>query len=123
MRAAIIHIIGDMVQSIGVITAAVIIKVKPEWQIADPICTYLFSILVLMTTVPIFKDCIGMLMEASPSDIDTTDLYDQIRKLEVVQEIKDFHCWALSGGKYIMSCQIISNNGNKAIREINNICR
>ena len=45
MRAAIIHIIGDMVQSIGVISAAIIIKVKPEWKIADPICTYLFSIL------------------------------------------------------------------------------
>ena len=57
VRAAIVHIMGDMVQSIGVITAALIVKFKPEWKIADPICTYLFSILVLMTTVPIFIEC------------------------------------------------------------------
>lgn len=31
VRAAIVHIMGDMVQSIGVISAAIIIKVKPEW--------------------------------------------------------------------------------------------
>lgn len=72
IRAAIIHILGDMVQSIGVITASVILKFKtgPEWQIVDPICTYIFSVLVLMTTVPIFCDCIKIIMEATPDDID-----------------------------------------------------
>jgi len=62
-RAAVIHLLGDMVQSIGVISAAIIIYVKPEYKIADPICTYIFSVLVMMTTVPIFKDCIKMIME------------------------------------------------------------
>ena len=55
--------VGDMVQSLGVIVAAVIIYVKPDWTIADPICTFLFSILVMFTTVPIFKDCMRFLME------------------------------------------------------------
>lgn len=59
-----------MVQSVGVIAAAIIIKVKPEWQIADPICTFLFSVLVLFTTVPIFIDCTGIIMENTPSEID-----------------------------------------------------
>lgn len=71
IRAAMIHMLGDMVQSIGVIAASVIILLKPEWQIADPVCTYIFSVLVLFTTVPIFTDCIKIIMEASPGDIDT----------------------------------------------------
>lgn len=66
MRAAIVHMVGDMVQSIGVIIAAVIIYVKPDWTIADPICTFLFSILVMLTTVPIFTDAMRFLMENSP---------------------------------------------------------
>ena len=82
-----------MVQSIGVISAAIIIYVKPEYEIADPICTYIFSVLVLMTTVPIFNDCIKMIMEESPDEIDTIGLYNEILQIKTVQEIHDFHCW------------------------------
>ena len=121
IRAAIVHILGDMVQSIGVITAALILKFKPdpEWQKADPICTFLFSILVLMTTVPIFFDCVRIVMEATPGDIEVQDLYNDIQKLKTIQEIHDFHCWCLAGGKYIMTCHVRSDWGDKAIQDIN----
>lgn len=78
MKAAVVHILGDMVQSIGVISAAIIIKVRPDWQIADPICTYVFSVLVLLTTVPIFIECTGILMEGTTDDIDVAELYNRI---------------------------------------------
>ena len=123
IRAAMIHMLGDMVQSIGVIGAATIILFKPEWQIADPICTYVFSVLVLFTTVPIFTDCIRIIMEASPNEIDTQELYHTILKLDSVEEIHDFHCWALAGGKYCLTCHIRSSNNEKVIRDINRICR
>jgi solute carrier family 30 (zinc transporter), member 2 len=73
-----------MVQSIGVISAAIIIFVKPEYEIADPICTYIFSVLVLMTTVPILNDCIKMIMERSPDEFDTIALYNEILKIKTV---------------------------------------
>ena len=57
------HVIGDMLQSIGVIIAAICIYIWPEAKIADPICTYIFSILVIFTTVPVFRDCVKVLME------------------------------------------------------------
>ena len=63
IRAAIIHIMGDMLQSIGVICASFIIYIWPEAKIADPICTYLFTILVLCSTVPVSIDCVKILME------------------------------------------------------------
>ena len=78
VRAAIIHMAGDIVQSVGVIIAAVIIYVQPTWTIADPICTFLFSILVLLTTVPIFIDVMGILMETTPGDIEAVDLFNAI---------------------------------------------
>ena len=76
VRAAIIHMIGDIIQSVGVMAAAIIIYVKPTWTIADPICTFLFSVLVLMTTVPIFIDVMGILMETTPEDIEIVDLFN-----------------------------------------------
>lgn len=58
VRAAFIHVLGDVLQSIGVFCAAIIIYFKPNWQLADPICTFIFSIIVLWTTVTILKDAI-----------------------------------------------------------------
>ena len=63
IRAAVVHVIGDMLQSIGVIIAAILITIDSDFKIADPICTYLFSILVIFTTIPVFRDCMRILME------------------------------------------------------------
>lgn len=58
VRAAFIHVIGDVLQSIGVFCAALVVYFKPEWAIADPICTFIFSIIVLCTTITILKDAV-----------------------------------------------------------------
>lgn len=63
VRAAFIHVVGDFVQSLGVFIAALLIYFKPDWVIVDPICTFLFSILVLFTTVAILRDALTVLME------------------------------------------------------------
>lgn len=55
--------------SVGVIIAAIIIYIKPELRIVDPICTYLFSIIVCFTTVPVFRECIFVLLEGTPASI------------------------------------------------------
>lgn len=58
VRAAFIHVLGDVLQSIGVFCAALVIYFRPSWQLADPICTFIFSIIVLFTTLNILKDAV-----------------------------------------------------------------
>lgn len=58
VRAAFIHVIGDMIQSAGVFVAALVIFFRPDWAIVDPICTFFFSIIVLFTTFTIMKDAL-----------------------------------------------------------------
>ena len=70
IRSAVVHAVGDLIQSVGVIVAAIVIVYKPNYQIADPICTYIFSVIVMFTTVPVFQDCYAILMEFGPKDID-----------------------------------------------------
>ena len=67
--AAYLHVMGDMLMSVGVIIAAIIIYYVPSFWYADPICTYLFSIIVMFTTIPIVKSCIRILMEGTPLNI------------------------------------------------------
>ncbi|NWI15910.1 ZNT8 protein, partial [Crypturellus soui] len=63
VRAAFVHALGDLFQSISVLISALIIFFKPEYKIADPICTFVFSIFVLATTVTILRDILIVLME------------------------------------------------------------
>ena len=106
IRAAVVHVIGDMLQSIGVIIASILIYFYPEAQIADPICTYLFSILVIITTIPVFKACLQVLMEQVPTGINAKSLKEKVEKIDYVETVDDFHVWALAGGKNFMTCHI-----------------
>lgn len=114
IRAAIIHMAGDMIQSLGVIAAAVIIYIKPTWTIADPICTFLFSILVLFTTVPIFCDCMKIMMEASPEEVEVSKLFNAMIAVDFVEEVHDFHVWGLSADKPIMTAHVVIKQGMDA---------
>ncbi|NWW78568.1 ZNT8 protein, partial [Climacteris rufus] len=63
LRAAFVHAVGDLFQSISVLISALIIFFKPQYKIADPICTFVFSIFVLATTITILRDILTVLME------------------------------------------------------------
>jgi zinc transporter 2 len=95
-----------MLQSVGVIIASIIIYFWEEASIADPICTYAFSILVIVTTIPVFRDCIRVLMESSPSQVPVDQLQNEILKVQGVKSVDDLHVWMLAGSKNAMTCHI-----------------
>lgn len=90
----------------GVIIASIVIYFRPNYKIIDPICTYLFSAIVMYTTVSVFKECYGILMESSPADLRIDHIREDILGIEGVERIDDFHCWAISGGKNILTAHI-----------------
>lgn len=98
--------VGDLLQSIGVIAAGVVIYFYPDYKIVDPICTFVFSIIVLTTTINVFRECYGILMESAPKDIRTDHIREDILKIKGVDYIDDFHCWQLAGGKNMLSAHI-----------------
>jgi zinc transporter 2 len=126
IRAAMIHMIGDVVQSIGVVIAAIIIYCasdNPNVAYADPACTVVFTFLCLLTTIPIFKDCMVILMEAAPKELSVTELFNDLIDIEAVDEIHDFHVWCLSVGKMAMSAHIRSHNPEVALKQMNKVLK
>jgi cation diffusion facilitator family transporter len=89
-----------------VIIASVTIHYKPEYKIIDPICTYMFSLIVLYTTFNVSKEIYQILMEGTPTDIRTDFIREDILKIKGVAGIDDFHCWTLSGGKNMLTAHI-----------------
>ena len=82
IRAAYIHILGDMIQSTGVLLAALAIYLfqdtHPGVRILDPICTFCFAIVVLCITFPVSRDCFFVLLESTPRDLDIEALYNDL---------------------------------------------
>merc|ERR1712227_712484 len=106
VRAAFIHVVGDFIQSIGVFIAALIIYFKPEWKIADPICTFLFSLLVLFTTFNILRDTMNVLMEGTPRGIKYSEVRRAILGINAVKEVHNLRIWSLTMSKAAVSVHI-----------------
>jgi zinc transporter 2 len=127
LRAAYIHILGDIIQSVGVVLASLIIYYGqdsyPGITIVDPICTFVFAIIVLSTSIPVTKDCINVLMEASPKDIDVVKLTQEISGISGVINIHDVHIWSISVGKPSISLHILSDTPQKSLEQATKICK
>ena len=114
IRAAMIHIIGDAIQNIGVIISGATIYFYPTYVIIDSLCTFFFAIVVFMTTIRILKDCVLVIMEGSPIE-NIEEMENQLLEIEGVIEVHDLHVWSLSMGKLSMTCHLISTNPQESL--------
>lgn len=106
VRAALIHVISDFMQSLGVFIAALVMYFKPEWNVIDPICTFLFSILVLLTTIAIMKDALLVLMEGVPKFLDYTEVMQTFMSIPGVVRVHNLRIWALSINKIALAAHL-----------------
>lgn len=106
VRAAFIHVLGDLVQSVGVLFAGLLILWRPNWEVIDPICTLLFSGIVLSTTMYIIRDAMVVLLEGRPSNIDFRLVFDALERIEGVKKVHDLRIWALTMNKVAISVHL-----------------
>ena len=123
--AALLHVLGDLLMSVGVVMAGVLIYFDDNLWFFDPLCTYLFSVIVMITTIPIVKTCVKVLMEGCPDNISTEDLrqalYDSNPK-----DNKDIHClhvWSVGPSQVSMTAHIVSTKPLKSLAAAQNALR
>ena len=127
IRAAYIHILGDMIQSAGVLLAALIIyfyqDTHPGVRIVDPICTFCFAIVVLCTTIPVSRDCFFVLLESTPRDVDIESLYNELSSIEGVVSVHDIHLWNISIGRPSIALHIICDKPKEILQLATQTCK
>ncbi|NXP74278.1 ZNT3 protein, partial [Ramphastos sulfuratus] len=106
IRAAFIHVVGDLLQSIGVLVAATIIYFKPQCKIADPISTLFFSVFVLGSTFTILRDVFRVLMEGSPRGLEYDAVKETLLGVSGVKGTHDLHLWALTLSHHAVSVHV-----------------
>ncbi len=102
VRAAYVHVLGDLVGSLGAIAAAVII-LGTGWWPADPIISCAVALLILVGSVRLLRESVDVLLEAVPRHIDMEALRRAIAEIPGVDGVHDLHVWTLTSGYLAMS--------------------
>ena len=106
MKGAYFEVLSDMLTSIGVIVAA-IIMLTTGWYYADPIISAGIGLFILPRTWMLLKDAVGVLLEGTPSDVNLVSLRDSIAGVQGVASVHDLHVWSLTSGVNAMSVHTV----------------
>ena len=123
-----IHLLCDMSQCFLVLLSSFLIyywdtALHPYIKIWDDLCGITFLIIMLIISWPIGIDCIDILMEAAPSDIDIKTLCKEIESVPGVINIHDIHFWSLSFGRPCITMHIFTDMPQKSLEGANKICK
>ncbi|EPY77399.1 zinc transporter 3 isoform 2 [Camelus ferus] len=106
VRAAFVHVLGDLLQSLGVLAASVLIYFKPQYKAADPISTFLFSICALGSTAPTLRDVLRVLMEGTPRSVGFEPVRDALLSVPGVRATHELHLWSLTLTYHVASAHL-----------------
>jgi cobalt-zinc-cadmium efflux system protein len=105
IRSAFLHVIGDLLGSLGAIIAALLIYFF-DWGIADPIASIVVAILVLISGWRVTKESFHILMEGVPFNIEIESVKDSLLKIPHVLDVHDLHIWSLTSGVPMLICHL-----------------
>ncbi|WP_153127050.1 cation diffusion facilitator family transporter [Peribacillus tepidiphilus] len=106
LRSAFLHVLGDLLGSVGAIVAGLLILFF-GWNIADPIASVLVSVLVLISGWRVTKESIHILMEGRPVHIDLQEVKSKLVSLSGVTSVHDLHIWSITSGFPALSCHLV----------------
>ncbi|MDA8161780.1 MAG: cation diffusion facilitator family transporter [Desulfobacteraceae bacterium] len=105
MKSVWLHVLGDTLSSVGVIAAALIIKLT-GWGILDPIVSVLVGLIVIMGGWRVIKEALWIFLELSPAGFHAEDISDKISKLPGVRCVHDVHVWSIGHGVPAFSAHV-----------------
>jgi cobalt-zinc-cadmium efflux system protein len=106
VRGAFLHVISDLVSSIGVIIGGAIILFT-RWYYIDSILSVLIGLLILRGAWGLIYDSVNVLLEAVPKGIDLEEVSQTIRKIKGVKDLHDLHAWTIGSGINAVSAHIV----------------
>ncbi|MGB3681916.1 MAG: cation diffusion facilitator family transporter [Rubrobacteraceae bacterium] len=106
MQGALRHVLADLLGSVGVIVAALVIVVT-GWSYADPLISVVIGVLVLFSSWKLLRDSVSILLESSPPGIDAEEVGNKMAGVEGVKEIHDLHIWMVTSGFPALTAHVL----------------
>jgi cobalt-zinc-cadmium efflux system protein len=104
-RSVFIHMAGDALAGLGIVAAALFIRVA-GWRLADPILAMLIAGLVVWTVWDVMAECLDILLEGLPRGLALDEVEAAIRAVPLVEDVHDLHVWSLGPVTRALSCHV-----------------
>src|SRR3989440_815331 len=106
LRAALLHVTGDVAASAGVVIAGGVILLT-GWLYIDPLLSLAIAALIAYGAWGIVRETVNLLIEGTPPDINMAAVSSEISGTDLVTGVHDLHVWALSSEDVALSCHIV----------------
>ena len=107
LRSAFVHLMGDVISTIGAVIAGVIIYFTgANWL--DPLVSVLIGFLILYNAWGILRDAVDILLESTPRDVDLKKMVSELNEVDGVLGVHDLHVWSLTQNLRSMSAHILT---------------
>lgn len=102
LRGAYLHVLGDLLGSVGAISAGVVILLT-GWMPADPLISVFIALLILASAWRLVREATDVLMEAAPAHIDVEEVLAELNDVPHLHDVHDLHVWTLTSGFVALS--------------------
>ncbi len=107
MRSAALHMAGDALGSLAVVTAGAVLMVDPSLEWADPLSSLAVAAIIVVEAYRLLRASVDVLLESAPADVDLVALTATMGGVPGVAEVHDLHVWSLSSEVRAMSAHVV----------------
>ncbi len=97
VRGAYLHVLGDLLGSVGAIAAGIIV-LTTGWTPADPIISVVIALLILFSAWKLVREATDVLLESVPSHVDMDGVLAALASIDGLDDVHDVHVWTLTSG-------------------------
>jgi cobalt-zinc-cadmium efflux system protein len=106
VEGAMRHVFADALGSVGAMVAAAIILLT-GWRYADPLVSVAIGVLILVSSWKLLRDSTNILLEATPPNLDATEVGQKMASSEGIVEVHDLHIWTITSGFWALSAHVL----------------
>ncbi|XP_054567554.1 zinc transporter 7 isoform X2 [Eptesicus fuscus] len=108
LQGVFLHILADTLGSIGVIASAILMQ-NFGLMIADPICSILIAMLIVVSVIPLLRESVGVLMQRTPPQLEGAlpQCYQRVQHLQGVYSLQEQHFWTLCSDVYVGTLKLV----------------
>ena len=121
VRGAYLEVLGDLLGSIAVLVAAIVIRLT-GWEQADPIASAVIGVLIIPRTWRLFREAVDVLLEATPRGISLAEVRRHIVETEGVEDVHDLHAWTITTGMPVVSAHVVVRADARPAEVLDRLC-
>jgi len=113
MRGAWLHVLGDMLGSIGAVGAALVIRFT-GWTPIDPILSLALSLVIVRAAIALTRRSAHILLEGTPEHIKRDEVVGSLRRLPEVADAHHLHVWSIASDRHMATLHLVPAEGTPA---------